>query len=167
MQKDKGLLQLTVLLSCRGTLARPRARRLEDLHESYQKTRKKIFNCHANERQMDSNQAEGKEGQGAAGFPSRVGGIRARACLCRGLGGVSGFYRNSRGEPLGEGPNHDLRRVETALETIVLCEGRRSWGGASADRGGLHSGPAVLSSCLNLCLRLMSHMQFQFGVTLT
>lgn len=116
---------------------------------------------------MDSNQAEGKEGQGAAGFPRGwVGGIGARACLCWGSE-VCRVLPQQPQRTAGEGPNHDLRRVETALQTIVLCEGEKELGRGLRGQRGLHSGPAVLSSCLNLCLRLMSHMQFQFGVTLT
>lgn len=32
------------------------------------------------------------------------------------------FHHNSHSKPLGR-TNHDLRRVETALKTMVLCEG--------------------------------------------
>lgn len=58
MQKMKSFLRLIVLHQQkhgRGrTLAHPGTNTsLEDLHESYQKTCKKIFNCHANERQME------------------------------------------------------------------------------------------------------------------
>lgn len=83
------------------TLTRPQTRRLEDLHESYQKTYKKIFNCHANERQMDSNQTEGKEGQEAAGFPyGRVWYMLAPAT--RGAQRSVEFYHNSNSKPLGK-----------------------------------------------------------------
>lgn len=54
MQKMKSFLRLIVLHQQKHGRSRTHEQnaRLEDLHESYQNTCKKIFNCHANERQM-------------------------------------------------------------------------------------------------------------------
>lgn len=97
---------------------------------------------------------------------SLMGGCDTRSRLpLVGLRGLSSFTTTATANHWGR-TNHDLRRVETALKTIVLCEGEELGRGLRGQRG-LHSGPAVLSSCLNLCLYLMSHMQFQFSMTLT
>lgn len=81
-----------------------------------------------------------------------TGGWDSCSCLpLLGLRGVSSFTATATANRWGR-TNHDLRRVETALETIVLCEGRRSWGGASADRGASQrtSRPQQLSQPLSV-----------------
>lgn len=86
------------------------------------------------------------------------------AFLTCGLKGLSRFTTTATSVLWGR-TNHDLRVVETALETIVLCAGeelRRGLAGQS-----LLSGPAGRQQLSQPLPVSLSHMQSQFSMTLT
>lgn len=127
----------------------------KDLHRGYQETHKKNFNCHANEKQMEFKPDRSKECQkgGSTAVFLCMRYLQLFVPLTCGLKGLSSFTTTATAALWGR-TNHDLRIVETALKTIVLCAGvepRRGLDGQRVFSGDQPSSAAVSTSvCISV-----------------